>query len=220
MRVMKIFRKILFWIAVLFFGSSILSVLMLKFMPVYITPLMVKRAVQTGDLHWHHDWVPIDEISPWLPKAVVAVEDGNFYQHHGIDWNAIKRASEYNKTHSRTRGGSGITQQTVKNVFLWEGNSLVTKLLRKPFEVYFAYLADFIWGKERVLEIYLNSIEMGPSVYGAQAAAEYYWHKSAIKLSKRQCVLIACSLKNPIKYNPTDPSSNILRQAAKVMRWI
>lgn len=220
MLTMRLVKKILLWIVILFFGTSVFSVLLLKFIPVYVTPLMIKRAVQTGEWHWHHDWVPLEDISPWLPKAVVAVEDGNFYDHHGVDWNAIKRASEYNKTHNRTQGGSGITQQTVKNVFLWEGNSIATKMLRKPLEVYFAYLADFVWGKERVLEIYLNSIEMGRGVYGAQAAAEFYWHKPAIDLTKRQSVMIACSLKNPIKYNPANPTPGMRKQAAKVMRWI
>lgn len=217
---MKIFRKFMIWLIALFLSTSILSVIVYKFVPVSVTPLMIKRAAQTGNWDWQHQWVPLNEIAGWLPKAVVAVEDGRFYEHHGVDWDAVERAMEENKTRGRARGGSGITQQTVKNVFLWEGSNNITKALRKPFEVYFAYLADFIWGKERVMEIYLNSIEMGPSVYGAQAAAEYYWKKSAMKLTKMQCVLIACSLKNPIRFNPASPNSSMRRQAARVMKWI
>lgn len=217
---MKRIRKIILWLVILFFGSSIFSVLVYKVVPVPVTPLMIKRACQSGDWHWHHQWVSLDDMPKWLPDAVVAVEDGNFYDHHGVDWGAVEKAMEENKSKKRARGGSGITQQTVKNVFLWEGSGFVSKALRKPFEIYFAYLADFIWGKERVLEIYLNSIEMGPAVYGAQAAAEYYWHKPASRLTKMQCVLIACSLKNPIRFNPANPGPSMRRQAAKVIKWI
>lgn len=208
------------WAIVFFFASSLLAVLSYKVFPVEITPLMIKRAFVSGNWHWHHQWVPLEEMPRWLPEAVVAVEDANFYSHHGVDWAAMERAMQENKTRKRARGGSGITQQTVKNVFLWEGNGFVSKALRKPLEVYFAYLADFIWGKERVMEIYLNSIEMGSAVYGAQAAAEYYWHKPASRLSKKQCVLIACSLKNPIRFNPAAPNASMRRQAARISRWI
>lgn len=217
---MKTLLKIILWTIAGFLATSAMSVLVYKFVPVEITPLMIKRAWHTGNWHWQHQWIDLEDISPWLPKAVVIVEDGNFYRHHGVDWDAVQKAMEENKTRKRSRGGSGITQQTVKNVFLWEGNGFISKVIRKPFEIYFAYLADFIWGKERVLEIYLNSIEMGPGVYGAQAAAEYYWHKPATKLSKRECVLIACSLKNPIRFNPGAPNASMRRQAAKVIRWI
>lgn len=217
---MNLFKKIVIWILALFFGTSILSVVIFKFVPVPVTPLMVKRACQSGNWHWQHDWIPIEEMPRWMPDAVVAVEDGNFYSHHGVDWNAMEKAMEENKSRKRARGGSGITQQTVKNVFLWEGNGFISKALRKPFEIYFAYLADFIWGKERVLEIYLNSVEMGPAVYGVQAAAEYYWKKPASRLTKMQCVLIACSLKNPIRFNPAAPGPSMRRQAARVIRWI
>lgn len=197
-----------------------MAVVVYKFVPVGITPLMIKRAYQTGNWHWQHQWVPYDEIPKWMPEAAVAVEDGRFYSHHGVDWNAVEQAIEDNRGRKRARGGSGITQQTVKNVFLWEGGNVVTKALRKPFEIYFAYLADFIWGKERVLEIYLNSIEMGLAIYGVQAAAEYYWQKPASKLTRRQCVLIACSLKNPIRFNPAHPNASMNRQAARVLKWI
>lgn len=217
---MKKIRKFFFWLLIVFFASSILSVLVYKVIPVGVTPLMIKRAIQTDNWHWQHQWIPIEEMPQWLPEAVVAVEDANFYDHHGVDWGAMQKAMEENKSRHRARGGSGITQQTVKNVFLWEGSGVISKALRKPFEIYFAYLADFIWGKERVLEIYLNSIEMGSAVYGIQAASEFYWHKPASKLSKMQCVLIACSLKNPIRFNPSNPNSSMRRQAARVIKWI
>lgn len=217
---MKKVRRFLSRLVLFFFASSVLSVVALKWIPVYITPLMVKRALASGDWHWQHHWISLDQMPAWLPAAVVAVEDGRFYEHHGVDWKAVGEAMEDNRKRSRARGGSGITQQTVKNVFLWEGNGMASKVLRKPFELYFAYLADYIWGKERVLEIYLNSIEMGPAVYGAQAAAEHYWHKPAARLTKMQCVLIACSLKNPMRFNPASPGPSMKRQASKVIKWI
>lgn len=204
----------------LFFASSAMMIVAYKIFPVEVTPLMVKRALQNDNWHWRHRWVPLGDMARWLPDAVVAVEDANFYTHHGVDWKAMEMAMKENKTRKRARGGSGITQQTVKNVFLWEGDSYISKMLRKPFEIYFAYLADFIWGKDRVMEIYLNSIEMGPSVYGAQAAAEYYWQKPAAKLTKMQCVLMACSLKNPIRFNPSAPNGSMRRQADRVIKWI
>lgn len=217
---MKKFRKLLFVAIALFFATSLLSVVYYKIFPVEVTPLMVKRALNTDNWHWHHQWIPLDNMPEWLPKAAVAVEDAHFYSHHGVDWDAVEKAMKENETRKRARGGSGITQQTVKNVFLWEGSGFISKALRKPFEIYFAYLADFVWGKERVMEIYLNSIEMGESVYGAQAAAEYYWQKPASKLTKMQCVLIACSLKNPIRFNPANPGPAMRRQANKVINWI
>lgn len=214
------FFKIITTLFLLFICTSIIGVVAYKFLPVEVTPLMIKRAIQSEDWNWKHQWIPYNQIPKWLPEAAVAVEDARFYTHHGVDWEAMQQAMEDNKTRKRARGGSGITQQTVKNVFLWEGSSFISKLLRKPLEVYFAYLADFIWGKERVMEIYLNSIEMGPGIYGVQAAAEYYWQKPASRLSRKQCILIACSFKNPVRFNPSDPNSSMQRQAAKVSKWI
>ena len=156
--------KVLKWVAILFFGSSVLAVVALRWIPVWVTPLMVIRSVENPECRgWHHEWVPLSEMSPWMPKAVVASEDGRFYDHHGFDFKEINNALEERAKGKRERGASTITQQTAKNVFLWPGHSWV----RKGLEAYFTVLIEIFWSKERILEVYLNSIEMGPGIYGA-----------------------------------------------------
>ena len=218
-------RKALKWALILFFGSTVLAVGVYRFVPVWITPLMVIRAVSPkGDSEagrerqrrWHHDWVALDEMSPWLPKAVVASEDANFYEHNGFDFKAIEEAYEANNRGRRIRGGSTISQQTAKNVFLWPGRSWV----RKGLEAYFTVLIELMWPKERIMEVYLNSIEMGPGIYGAQAAAEFYFDRSAERLTKRQAALIAVSLPNPFKRNPARPSAYLSRRASTICRYM
>lgn len=219
-KILKFFK----WLAIAFFGSSLLLVAIYRFVPVPVTPLMVIRAVhpvgteQERDAmrHWSHHWVSLDEISQWMPKAVVASEDGNFYTHNGFDTKAIKEAYEYNQTHERKRGASTISQQTAKNVFLWPGRSFV----RKGFEAYFTVLIELMWPKERIMEVYLNSIEMGPGIYGIDAAAAHYFHTDPSRLTKRQCALIACSLPNPIKMNPGNPGPYLRKRATRISRYM
>lgn len=221
---MKILFKAIKWLLILFFVSSILSVIVYRFVPVYVTPLMIIRSVrpygtesqQESMRHWHHEWVPLDEMSKWMPKAVVASEDGFFYDHHGFDTKAIKAAYEYNKTHEKQRGASTISQQTAKNVFLWPGRNIV----RKGLEAYFTVLIEIFWSKDRIMEVYLNSIEMGPGIYGVEAASRHYFGTDAGKLSKRQCALIACALPNPIKMNPGNPGPYLSRRASKIVRYM
>ena len=157
---------------ILFFTSTLLTVIIYRFMPVYITPLMVIRSVQqiiSGDKPtWKHTWVSFDKISPSLPMAVIASEDNRFAEHNGFDFVEIKKAMKENETRKRKRGASTISQQTAKNVFLWPQSSWV----RKGLEVYFTFLIELFWPKERIMEVYLNSIEMGKGIYGAQAAAK------------------------------------------------
>lgn len=201
----KIFRFL--WKAALwFFGLSIFFVLLFRFVPVPVTPLMVIRSVEQAfgddDLRLKHDWVPIEDISRHLPLAVVCSEDQNFMNHSGFDLDAIQRSVDAAKRGvKRVKGASTISQQTAKNVFLWPGRSWV----RKGFEVYFTVLIEFVWPKERIMEVYLNSIEMGKGIYGAEAAAEFYWKTSAKNLSRSQSAAIAAILPNPRKYSANPP---------------
>ncbi|MBL7969587.1 MAG: monofunctional biosynthetic peptidoglycan transglycosylase [Prolixibacteraceae bacterium] len=195
------------WKAALwFFGLSIFFVVLFRFVPVPVTPLMVIRSVEQvfgdADLRLKHDWVPIEEISRHLPLAVVCSEDQNFMNHSGFDLDAIQRSVDAAKRGvKRVKGASTISQQTAKNVFLWPGRSWI----RKGFEAYFTVLIEFVWPKERIMEVYLNSIEMGKGIYGAQAAAEFYWKTSAKNLSRSQAAAIAAILPNPRKYSANPP---------------
>ena len=181
-----------------FFLSSIALVVLFKFVPVPFTPLMLIRQVEARSegrrLEIHHEWVPLEEISPELIAAVIDEEDARFYEHRGFDWDAIQCAHRYNQRMGKSiRGGSTISQQTAKNIFCTPSRTYV----RKAFEAYFTILIEFIWGKERIMEVYLNSIEMGDGVFGAEAAANYHFRTSAAALSRGQAYDIASGLCNP-----------------------
>ena len=219
MIVLKIIKKVVKWIVVAFFASTILSVVALRFLPVYFTPLMFIRCyeqVKEGkDLKLSHHWVPLEKISPSLPRAVMASEDAHFLEHHGFDYEAIEHAAKRNREHPEKRklGASTISQQTAKNVFLWPGRSWV----RKGFEVYFTTMIELMWSKQRIMEVYLNSIEMGDGIYGADAVAEEHFGKSALDLSKAQCALIAATLPNPRKFSSKHPSAYMLKRQARIL---
>lgn len=189
----------------LFFALTLLWVLLLKWVPVRITPLMVARAVEyRGDpsFRTRQTWKSLDEISPELMKAVITAEDNKFMEHRGFDLESIRDAARTNRSRGRiARGASTISQQTAKNVFLWSGRSWV----RKGFEAYFTVLIEAIWGKERIMEVYLNVIELGKGVYGAEAAARQYFHEPASKISTSQACLMAACLPNPIKRDIANP---------------
>lgn len=212
--------KILKWIVVVFFASTILSVVALRWVPVWFTPLMfIRLAQQSSDdkpLTLHHHWVSLDKMAPSLPTAVMASEDANFLKHHGFDYKAIEQAAIRNMKHpeKNRHGASTISQQTAKNVFLWPGRSW----LRKGLEVYFTTLIELMWSKQRIMEVYLNSIEMGDGIYGADAVAEYHFGTTADKLTKAQCALIAVSLPNPRKMNSAQPSRYMLRRQQRILR--
>lgn len=202
------------WAIVLFLATSILTVVAYRFIPVYITPLMVIRCFEKGELKMHHHWVPMDNISRHMPVAVMASEDQRFLLHHGFDYNAIEKAAVHNiknKT-GKKRGASTITQQTAKNVFLWPGRSWV----RKGFEVYFTALIELIWSKQRIMEVYLNSIEMGDMIYGVDAVARYHFDKTASDLSRSECALIAATLPNPIRFSSKAPSGYVRLRQRKI----
>ena len=217
---MKIIKKTLKWIVVAFFASTILSVVALRFIPVVVTPLMLIRCYQQvkagEELKLSHDWEPLTNISKDLPIAVMASEDAKFLEHHGFDYQAIEHAAKRNRQHPEKRklGASTISQQTAKNVFLWPGRSWV----RKGFEVYFTALIELMWPKERIMEVYLNSIEMGNGIYGAQAVAEEHFNTDAKDLTKAQCALIAATLPNPRKFSSKNPSAYMLKRQKRILR--
>lgn len=163
-----------------------------------------------------HKWVSIDKISPHLQKAVIVSEDGNFLKHNGFDLKAIEKAYKSNQKGKKIRGGSTISQQTAKNVFLWQGRSY----LRKGLEVYFTALIELFWSKERIMEVYLNSIEMGDGVYGAQAASQYWYKKDAKNLSKLEAAGIAAILPNPRKFKASNSSGYINRRKSTIVKYI
>ena len=219
---MKKLRKSIFrflkYFLFLFFGSSIFFVLLYRFVNPPVTPLMLIRIVQqtfgNDPVRLTKDWQPLGKISPQLQLAVVASEDNRFLEHSGFDLEAIKKAEVYNdkKKGKKVRGASTISQQTAKNVFLWPDRTWV----RKGLEVYFTFLIETIWGKKRIMEVYLNVIEMGNGIYGAEAASRNYFNKSAESLTREQSALIAAILPNPRKWDPAHPSSYLLSRE----QWI
>ena len=208
-RIIRLILKLIWW----FIAISLVLVVIYRWVPVYYTPLMVIRGAdkEISGTREHH-WVSLEEISPELQLAVVASEDQRFLDHKGFDLDAIKKAIEEKQSGKRLRGGSTISQQTAKNVFLWPGRSWV----RKGLESWFTLLIETFWSKERILEVYLNSIEMGPNIYGAEAASVYWFERSAKGLTKDQSAAIAAILPNPLQYKAR-PQSNYI---ASRVRWI
>jgi monofunctional biosynthetic peptidoglycan transglycosylase len=215
------FSKVRVWIkkaVIYFFVLSVLSVIIFRFIPIPFTPLMFIRAAQNlvagNPLVWSYQWVSLDEMSLSLPSAVIASEDQKFFEHYGFDIASIKAAFDYNKNGKKVRGASTISQQTAKNVFLWQGRSWI----RKGFEVYFTCLIELFWSKERIVEVYLNVIEMGNGVYGVAAASKHCFGKSPSSVTPAQAALIAATLPNPRKYFCKSPSRYISRRQNWVLR--
>jgi len=205
------------WIFLIFIGSTLLVEILYTFINPPVTPLMIKRVVeQKADgekARLQKKWMPVEKISPYMVRAVVASEDNRFLEHAGIDVDAIQKAVEYNKRHTRKHGASTITQQVAKNVFLWPARTW----LRKGFELYFTITVDIIWSKKRIMEVYLNVIETGDGIYGAEAAARHYFHKPAKQLTAGEAALIAACLPNPRKRNPAAPSAYVLRRQSRIL---
>lgn len=209
MKALKFIFKFFLW----FIGITVLWVLVYKFVPVPYTALMAIRSIEGGPGYaTRHKWIPIEEISPNLQLAVICAEDQNFLEHNGFDRKAIEKAIEHNKKGKKIRGGSTISQQTAKNVFLWPGRTW----FRKGLEAYFTLLIETFWSKERILEVYLNSIEMGPGVFGADAASHFWFRKSAKDLSKENAAALAAILPNPQRYSANPPGAYV----AKRTKWI
>lgn len=217
---LSIIFKIIKRLVLLFLISTILSVLLLRFIPIPFTPLVFTRMYE----QYHHnkeivfkkDWVPINEISKQLQRAVISSEDQNFVDHYGFDFDAIGKAYEYNKNKKGSKpaiGASTISQQTAKNVFLWQGRTYI----RKALEAYFTVLIEMIWSKERILEVYLNVIEMGDGIYGAEAASQLYFNVPAKQLTRQQAAAIAAILPNPRRWNAAKPNGKLKYKINKIV---
>lgn len=213
--IMRFFWKLIIWFNIV----SLFFVVLYKFVPVPYTPLMVIRYFENKsagkNIETKHHWVPLENISKNLQKAVIASEDGRFFEHYGLDFSAMQKAAVGNFKGKKLKGGSTITQQTAKNVFLWQGRSY----FRKALEAYYTVLIELIWGKERILEVYLNSIEMGDGIYGADAATQHWYKKECKSLTRMQAAGIAAILPNPRRFSPNG-SAYISRKQSKIARYI
>lgn len=211
-------RRLLWKITLWFLISSNVSVLALRFLPVLFTPLMVKRAIENKlagkKVPFKYDWVALEDMSPIMPRAVITSEDQRFESHNGFDGEALTKAwKRYtNKRHKKLIGGSTISQQTAKNVWLLPNRNL----LRKALEAYFTVLIEIYWPKERIMEVYLNVIEMGDGIYGAEAASQYYYGHSAKQMSTKEAALIAAVLPNPRLYKVKNPSARVRGRQTKI----
>lgn len=211
----RFLRYILIYIPISLILLSIIWVVLLKWVPVYYTPLMAIRSIEyrnDPDFKSTKNWKSLDEISNKMVYAVIASEDNRFEEHNGFDFIEIKNAINDSKKGKRLRGASTISQQTAKNVFLFPGRSWI----RKGLECYFTLLIEWIWGKERIMEVYLNVAETGMGLYGVEAAAQKYFKKSASKLNSYESSLIAASLPNPLKRNPAKPTNYMIKRASQI----
>ena len=208
--------KILLRVLLGFVIISFVSTLIFRFVPIPFTPLMIIRYFEMEEGKIDKDWKSLDEIGKNMPLAVVTAEDQKFAEHFGFDMEAIEKAMKYNEKHKgkKVKGASTISQQTAKNVFLWPGRSWI----RKGLEVYFTFVIEICWSKERIIEVYLNVIEMGPGVYGSEAAAQYYFNKSASDLTKKEAATIAAILPNPIRWSASRPTPYIIKKRNWIVR--
>ena len=213
----KYFFLILKWGLILFFGSSILFTVLYRFMNPPVTPLMLIRVVENmtdgKKSSINKEWVRLSDISPNLVLAVIASEDNNFENHFGVDLKAIEKAQKLNEKGKKVRGASTISQQTAKNAFLWPARNYI----RKGLELYFTGLIELFWGKKRIMEVYLNIIEMGDGIYGAEAASQYYFHKPAKNLSRDEAAAIAAVLPNPRRWHPDQPTAYTSKIKARIL---
>lgn len=192
----------------LLLGSS--GLVLQRFLPVPATFLMTSRLIEGEG--WDYRWRPLDQISPRLVQAVIAAEDSNFCAHRGFDMAAIRKALEANERGGRIRGGSTISQQTAKNAFLWPGRDWI----RKGLEAGYTVAIETVWGKRRIMEVYLNIAEWAPGVYGAEAAAQHWFGKSAADLSAREAARLAAILPSPRRYNAASPGPHVRRRASRI----
>ena len=204
----KFIKKLFYFLALL----SVISIVWGRFFNPLITVTQLEGLVKYQKLD--RDYISFDDMGTQVKKAVIASEDQNFYKHNGFDFVAIQKAFAHNEKGKKIRGGSTISQQTAKNVFLWNGRSY----FRKGLEAIFTFVIEKVWSKDIILERYLNSIEMGQGVFGVEAASQYYFNKSAINLSKSEAAWIAVILPNPKEYDPKNPSGYLARKHSWVMR--
>lgn len=208
------FAKVLLW----FVGGSVLLVLVFRFVPPPGTTLMVERKIESwfdGEpIDLQRDWEPWENISDDLKVAVMAGEDQKFPEHWGFDFGAIQAAFAHNERGGSIRGASTLSQQVSKNLFLWSGRSW----LRKGLEAWFTALIEIFWPKQRILEVYLNSVEWDEGVFGAEAAARHHFGVSARSLNRQQASLLAAVLPNPRVWSASHPSSYVARRAGWIRR--
>jgi len=203
--------RIALWVISGFIIGSILLVALYRYLPPPGTPLMLLRGVEGYGIH--KSWTSFDQISANLVRAIIASEDTRFCNHHGFDWNAIETAwDRYRSRRGGLLGASTISMQTAKNVFLWPGRDWV----RKAFEAYFTVLIEIAWGKQRIMEVYLNVVEWGPGIYGAEAAARHYFHKPAAALTIGEAVRLAAVLPDPLNWSPLRPTRRVLARSAGI----
>lgn len=204
----KRIKQLLLWL----FLAQLVYIVALKWVNPPFTITMISSRMALSGSHFHKKWVSWDQIAPAAKLSVIAAEDQLFAVHNGFDIKSIKKAWKYNQTNKRTRGASTISQQTAKNVFLWQGRSW----LRKGLEVYFTFMIEKIWGKKRILEVYLNVAQMGKGIYGVEAAAQQYYGKKAKALTRAQAAMIAAVLPDPVDYSVASPSRYVLSR----QHWI
>jgi monofunctional biosynthetic peptidoglycan transglycosylase len=202
----RVFR-VLFGLVLLFALVSVAAVVLLRWIDPRYSAFMLETQISAwthGDSRYaaHHTWVDLTRISPNLPLAVVASEDQKFPEHWGFDVEAIEKAYSLNQHSHHVHGASTISQQVAKNLFLWSGRSY----FRKALEAYFTVLIETCWPKRRILEIYLNIAEFGDGIYGAEAAAQRFWHKPAARLSRSDAAVLAAVLPSPERFSATAPS--------------
>lgn len=199
---------------------SILSVIVYRFVPVKLTPLMIMRTLQQilrgKEIRLKNKWVSLEEVSPYFIKAVQAGEDQKFLKHYGFDFEAMKKVYRLNKKNRRIKGASTISQQTAKNVFLLP----IRTYTRKIIEAYFTILIELFWGKNRILEVYVNIVELGDGIYGIEAASIYYYNKPAKKLTKYEAASLAAILPNPLKYNPKSVKGYVSKHRNFILKYI
>ncbi|USQ95599.1 monofunctional biosynthetic peptidoglycan transglycosylase [Caulobacter sp. RL271] len=206
----RLLRNIALALFIVLVAGPVAMVILYRFIPPPVTPLMVIRAVEGRGLD--HRWRPIDQVSPALPRALIAAEDAKFCDHRGFDFDALYKAYENNESGKKVRGGSTISQQTAKNVFLWPGRSYV----RKGLEAWFTVLIETFWGKKRIMEVYLNSIEYGSGIYGAEAASQRYFGVGADRLSQAQASRLAAILPSPLKWQVVKPGKYVAKRSKKI----
>lgn len=212
---MRYLFRLLVYLAVFGLTFSVGAVVLLRFLPITVTPLKVLRMVDNfpdKGFAIYSNWVPLEEINPTMIRAVIATEDNHFCTHHGFDWEAINRAMEENREGDRLRGGSTISQQTAKNVFCLPHRNW----FRKGIEAYYTVLIEALWGKHRIMEVYLNVIETGENMYGVEAPARKVYDKRASELNPHEASMIATVLPNPLRMKLEAPSSYMVRRSARV----
>jgi monofunctional biosynthetic peptidoglycan transglycosylase len=207
-------KRIGIWAAILLVGVPVVLLLLFRFVPPPVTPLMLIRYGEGFGIDKR--WAPLSRISPHLADSVIASEDNLFCEHHGFDFGSLSEAIEEMATGERTRGASTISMQTAKNLFLWPGRNW----LRKAVEAYLTVLMEALWSKRRILEVYLNVAEWGPGIYGAEAGARAHFGKSAAALTPREAALMAAVLPDPLGLSPEKPSAYVAERAGTILTRI